>query len=408
MGYQRGGTVRPDPRPLRCVNPGAQREKWEGLFWVDIARDIPGFALYVMVVDGQFKKAGHTGKGNAGTRFKIRMESSFSCLRPVIAAGPPYQGDFPWKHRVPLTVLAGKEVELWVKAATADATEASELNRRYRGEWTREGWTNGGRTSLDHGPMPQVPKAVPPRSAFADPPAPTRSAEQLTLENPWRSLAPGSYVAVADLPHMHDANPGGSPEFALHTEVPPVPFIGDPRTADLIVLAKNPGYAGTEADELTRFPTLSRLNLDALTFSSTPPFFYLAPSLRGAAGYTWWSSKLRGLFAACETRGVTQDQAIARIACVEWFPYHSKRFRPLKAVLPSQRYSFELVRQAADRGATFVFLFGDGNENLWRTHVPSLPADCIRLNSVQQTTLSRNNMAPADFERIVAAVTGLA
>jgi hypothetical protein len=404
LGYERGGTVRPDPRPLRCKNPGAAREQWEGLFRVDITRDLSGFALYVIVADGEFKKAGHTGKG--GTRFKIRMESSFNCVRPVIAAGPPYQGDFPWKHRVPLALLAGQEVELWVKEATADATEAAELNRRYRGEWTREGWTDGGRKRLVAAPTASAPQAARPQGALGDPPPqipPVASVH--SVQNPWQSLPAGSYVAPGDAPHVQRVNQVSSPEFVLHTELPPVPFIGDPRTADLIVLAKNPGYAGTEAAELDQFPTLTRLSLDALTFASTPPFFYLSASLRGTAGHTWWSARLRDLFAACKARGVEQDAVIARIACVEWFPYHSKRFRPLNAILPSQHYAFGLVRQAVERGATFVFLFGDGNEKLWRTHVPTLPADCIRLNSSQQTTLSGNNMKPHDFERIVAAVT---
>ena len=404
MGYRRGGTVRPDPRPLRCLNPGDSRERWEGLFRVDITRDIPGFALYVIVAAGQFMKAGHTGKG--GTRFKIRMESSFNCVRPVIAAGPPYRGDFPWKHRVPLALLAGQEVELWVKEATADGTEASELNHRYRGEWTREGWADGGRKRLASAPTAAPPQAAGSQGAFAEPPPQIRSVASVHVgENPWQSLPAGSFVAPADLPHVRDANQVNSPEYVLHIELPPVPFIGDPRTADLIVLAKNPGYAGTEAAELDQFPTLTRLNLDALTFASRPPFFYMASSLKGSAGHTWWSGKLRDLFAACKARGVGEDAALARIACVEWFPYHSKRFRPLKTILPTQHYSFGLVRQAVERGATFVFLFGDGNERLWRDHVPTLPQECIRLNSSQQTTLSRNNMAPGDFERIVAAVT---
>jgi hypothetical protein len=141
-GFLRGGTVYPDRTPLRCLNPGALREKWEGLFRTEITRDVQGYAVYLMVVDREVKKSGHAGKGKAG--FKRRLPSEFSCLRKVIAGGLPYRGDFPWKHRVPVAMLAGTVVELWVKKhedVQLMQNEEDELNEYYRGEWAKQGWT---------------------------------------------------------------------------------------------------------------------------------------------------------------------------------------------------------------------------------------------------------------------------
>jgi hypothetical protein len=138
-GFQRGGTVCPDPTPLRCLNPGSQREKWEGLFRVENMWDVQGYVVYIMVVNHEFKKAGHTGKG--GARFKTRMEGSFNCLRPVIAGGPPYLGD-PFKQHAPATILAQQDVELWAKPFPSLAlmmAKESELNDKYEGELTKEG-----------------------------------------------------------------------------------------------------------------------------------------------------------------------------------------------------------------------------------------------------------------------------
>ena len=78
----------------------------------------------------------------ARTSFVERMDGEFGCLRPVIAAGPPYIGD-PWKRFVPFTLLKpGAIVELWAKSYT-DPQEMGEdetqLNDFYRGLWTREG-----------------------------------------------------------------------------------------------------------------------------------------------------------------------------------------------------------------------------------------------------------------------------
>jgi hypothetical protein len=142
LGFVLGGTVRPDPRPLRCSNQGCRSERWEGLFQTDISLNVPGFAVYLMIVAGEVKKAGHAGKGIAG--FKSRVRGEFNCLRKVIASGPPYQGDFPWKHLVPFALLAGVEVELWVKRhdqLQPMLAEEKALNEYYRGEWAAEGWT---------------------------------------------------------------------------------------------------------------------------------------------------------------------------------------------------------------------------------------------------------------------------
>lgn len=143
-GFVHGGTVHPDRTPLRCVNPGSKRERWEGLFVVENWWNVDGFAVYLMVVNGEVKKAGQTGKGNSN--FKTRMESSFNCLRPVIAAGPPYQGD-PFKRYASVAMVEGRKVELWVKKEStleSMVAEEAELNEHYRGEWTKEGWSSNG------------------------------------------------------------------------------------------------------------------------------------------------------------------------------------------------------------------------------------------------------------------------
>ena len=78
-------------------------------FVVD-AEEVHGLVVYVMRVNGEYMKGGHTGK--KASSFVARMNSEFGCLRPVIAAGPPYKGD-PWKQFVPLTlIVTGAIVEL--------------------------------------------------------------------------------------------------------------------------------------------------------------------------------------------------------------------------------------------------------------------------------------------------------
>jgi len=105
-------------------------------------QEVPGLAVYIMRVNGEYMKGGHTGK--KASSFAARMKSEFGCLRPVIAAGPPYHGTGdPWQRLVPLMlVVPGAIVELWVKSYTDLQTmrdDEEELNDFYRGLWTREG-----------------------------------------------------------------------------------------------------------------------------------------------------------------------------------------------------------------------------------------------------------------------------
>jgi len=118
--------VRPDPMPLRCLNPGAGRVRLVGLFIVENTWDVEGYAVYIMVVIGEFKKAGHTGKGAAS--FKNRMNSSLNCLRTVISGRGPANDPFK-RHATDLGTMLEEE---------------DSLNNHYRGEWTKEGWTKDG------------------------------------------------------------------------------------------------------------------------------------------------------------------------------------------------------------------------------------------------------------------------
>ena len=134
------------------------------MFAVEISLPIEGWVTYIHVLDNEFKKAGKTENDES---FAGRMRSSYSCLRKPIdlmnrgalvhvdetlyyvdpqSGRPtqPYDQDFPWKHRVPLALIAGRTIVLWAKAhptRQAMLDEEDNLNIRYRGEWAKEGWS---------------------------------------------------------------------------------------------------------------------------------------------------------------------------------------------------------------------------------------------------------------------------
>jgi hypothetical protein len=129
-GFWRGGTVYPDAaRTLR----------------VEIDRDVQGFVVYVMVVNGEFMKAGITT-----TPFSTRMKSTFNSLKNKMgerADHPRYQ-EKTFKEHAPATIRAGHEIELWAQAFPSFESmmeKENELNRKYQGLWTKEAHPPGGR-----------------------------------------------------------------------------------------------------------------------------------------------------------------------------------------------------------------------------------------------------------------------
>ncbi len=80
-----------------------------------------------------------------------------------------------------------------------------------------------------------------------------------------------------------------------------------------------------------------------------------------------------------------------RLICVEFFPYHSKRFGHADLRLPSQQYTFQLVRLAIARSALIILSRG---KRLWLGAVPELISyRCLaELRSFRSASLSPKNL----------------
>jgi len=169
----------------------------------------------------------------------------------------------------------------------------------------------------------------------------------------------------------------------LHFELLPEPFLGNP-LAPVVLLNLNPGYS---PDDITyhrqpAFIKLSRANLNHQL--SDYSFYLLNPSV-SAPGRVWWDKKLRSLI-----RDTSREILANNLTCVEFFPYHSIKFGYHNLHLPSQEYSFYLVRQAMARNAVIILM---RSRNLWLSAIPEL-ADyplLFSLLSVQNPTISPRN-----------------
>lgn len=218
------------------------------------------------------------------------------------------------------------------------------------------------------------------------------------MRNPWLDLpASAPFVLPADAAAIARFNERARADVAVHLELLPEPFLGDP-LSPVVLLGLNPGFspddAACHADPT--FAALSRANLEHL--KSDFPFYLLNPAAPGP-GRRWWSKRLRKLIEATSLSAVAN-----RVLCVEFFGYHSDRYAHRKLRLPSQDYGVHLLRQAMARNAVVVVM---RSRRFWFDAVPELASYPRRfsLRNVQSTYVSPRN-CPDGFDAIVAAVKG--
>jgi len=217
-----------------------------------------------------------------------------------------------------------------------------------------------------------------------------------TLANPWLELSTSPpYVMPEDAAAIEAFNRVADVRHRVDLTLLPEPFLGRP-DAPLVVLGLNPGWnpadAAVHAD--ATFSRRSRQNLEQA--ESAFPFYLLDPSL-DAPGHRWWGNKLRR-----PIEEVGLETVANRVLCVEYFPYHSDQFSGRTPVVPSQQYSFALVRDAIARNAVIVVMRAIAR---WLAAVPELASYSRRfgLRSVQNVTISPKN-CPDGYAVVIDAL----
>jgi hypothetical protein len=214
------------------------------------------------------------------------------------------------------------------------------------------------------------------------------------VDNPWVALPDRPpYVLPRDREGLSIAR-------GVHLDVLPVPYLGSPARAELYLLALNPGYGDEDVCVNERYPQWVEQQRKGLTFEAAPPFWALDSRFAGAGirGYDWWTSRLGSLASV-----VGWDFIRERAMCIQYFPYRSRTYRR-GALLPSQHFSFELVRDAVARRVTVVIM---RSRKLWYGAVPELVGyPCHELTNPRVGYVSAGNMAPGAFSRLVDALLG--
>ena len=177
------------------------------------------------------------------------------------------------------------------------------------------------------------------------------------MYNPWRRLSTKPpFVLSDDLPyiqaysHFHEND-----DLTINLNHTPEPRLG-PVKAPVIILQLNPSYLRTELDGPTDYDRVSR---DFISMKDESH-----EHLGAALLDHWWQPRLSQLIA-----DVGAQQLSKRLCSIEFFPYRSLRFGHGKLRLPSQGYTFSLVRNGLARNALIIVT---RNLELWASAVPEL------------------------------------
>ena len=219
------------------------------------------------------------------------------------------------------------------------------------------------------------------------------------MENPWKYLGSeeGALILPCDRAAIDRYNRSQKGAITtVSTELVPAPFVGNPESARLVLLALNPGHLEEDVRDHRdpRFREAELLNLkhDLVDY----PFYPLNPAFRHTGAGQWWNTILRPLKRASRLN----DDVLSRMLMViEWFPYHSEKSGlPKKRICESQEYSLFLAKQMLNKDRAIVL--GMRSKAHWLSSDAGFYSVPF-LKNKQRPFISKGNMDEGLFEKIL-------
>lgn len=204
------------------------------------------------------------------------------------------------------------------------------------------------------------------------------------LRNPWVALpTKAPFVLEADRPAIDRYNRTARPDRYVQTSLMPEPFVGRVN-APILLLLLNPGLSdddfGLHARADFRDGVRRCLHQERTSYAN----YFLEPNAVGA-GARWTRRVLSRLLEEFGAQTVAN-----RVGQLEYFPYHSRRFAHRGLCVPSQEFTFQLLRLAIRREAVILLIRG---QKIWEDAVPELRRykRVYRTNSRQNAAISPRN-----------------
>ncbi len=187
------------------------------------------------------------------------------------------------------------------------------------------------------------------------------------LNNPWQDLSNDDppYILPCDLPLIDCFNKVVDREHQIVVGQIPEPWLGPIDTACVAILQLNPGYKFNDLVDHKKHSFIGK--------TQCPHYGLVTKS-------SWWRGCLKQLAldigkdcmptnnAKVQLEG-GYEYLKTRVCSIEYFPYGSQKSKISYLRIPSQDFTFHVVRQLIERKVVFVVLKG---WNEWTGTVPEL------------------------------------
>ncbi|HRY36346.1 MAG TPA: hypothetical protein P5230_00485 [Candidatus Magasanikbacteria bacterium] len=223
------------------------------------------------------------------------------------------------------------------------------------------------------------------------------------MKNPWIELTKNfrsPYILQEDRKAIEKYNKKAKSDYKIAVGSLPIPFIGDPFKAKVIFLQLNPGldwpigFENQKDDFIIRDKKYKEENLKNLLHKKMKfPFFDLNPDYRLYGGFRYWTKVLSSFIKEKKDYKIISKN----ICCLEYFPYHSKKFDHGNIKLKNQEYLVYLLNKIIKKKNIQIIMMK--GEKWWLKLVPELRGKYIKLKSTRNVILSKNNLVN-NFKKI--------
>ncbi|GBD88122.1 hypothetical protein BMS3Abin03_02056 [bacterium BMS3Abin03] len=217
------------------------------------------------------------------------------------------------------------------------------------------------------------------------------------MENPWLEITKsGKFILESDISIIEEFNNKNkkNSKVQIKTDLFPEPFVGN-INAPIVLLSLNPGFSRADY-KFYSTPPAKQIWVNNIQHKQNEyPFFLIDPIFnKSRNGFDWWTERLKDLIYVYGAKKLSQA-----LLCIEFFPYHSEKYKDIGKILDSQKYAFYLVKEAMQRKAIIIIT---RSKNKWFDQVEGLDSynNLHFLNSSQSIYITSNN-CPTGFKKII-------
>jgi hypothetical protein len=233
------------------------------------------------------------------------------------------------------------------------------------------------------------------------------------MKNPWNDLKGKDCIHPDETEVINAFNnslkdKASKEKYGIHTEIVPTPYMGNVFTSKIVLLTLNPGFDEKE-EKANFYKNYESWFRGELTHGNKLKYPLYCLDENYSCSSPYWKQRLNSL---CSEKGVGVDVVAKEVSKIQYFPYNSKKFRPIplklihekfglqSSYLPTQAYNFYLVKKAIERNAIVIMTRG---KRFWYNAVPDLvkqETNVYSTNSYGNITISPKNLPAGVYDKI--------